>query len=96
MQQMKINEDQKVCIDLDDPEVPQTVRILKPVVYKEDNSYCCLLGPDPQNGVFSTGDTPLEAIRNWAGNLEARVSDCGLHKETADYIRAVLNNSKEV
>lgn len=96
MQQMKINEDQKVCLNLDDPEIPQTARILKPVVYHEGNRYSCLLGPDPQNGVFSTGDTPREAIQNWADSLEARIMDCNLNKETAAYIKAVLNNSEEV
>lgn len=50
---------------------------LRPVVFKEGNGYCCLLGPDPQTGVMGCGDTPEAAIADWDARLRVHLANAG-------------------
>lgn len=42
----------------------QTQR-LKPAVYKKGNAFYALSGPDPETGIYGSGETPDAAIRSW-------------------------------
>jgi len=46
---------------------------LKPVIFQEGNPFCCLLGTDPQAGVFGCGDSLKEAIADWDQHLKERI-----------------------
>jgi hypothetical protein len=70
MEQMQIPEDMKVDVDYDTVDLPDSAKILEPVVFKEGDSYCCLLGPDPQTGIFGCGDTAELAVEDWNKNLQ--------------------------
>jgi hypothetical protein len=52
MEQMQIPEDMKVDVDYDTVDLPDSAKILEPVVFKEGDSYYCLPGPDPQTGIL--------------------------------------------
>ncbi|MGJ1238902.1 hypothetical protein [Sphingobacterium sp. G1-14] len=45
MEQMKIAEDKIVPLDFDSEELSFEIRELCPVVFREETSYWCLLGP---------------------------------------------------
>jgi hypothetical protein len=66
-----------VSIDYNSAEVPQNVRVLKPMVYMDGPAYCVLLGPDPATGVFGCGDTLKEALEDWDVNYKTYVSEHG-------------------
>jgi hypothetical protein len=48
-----------------EPGVPESVRDEIPLLYKDGNAWCCLLGTDFQIGVTGCGDTALEAMLDW-------------------------------
>jgi hypothetical protein len=61
-----IKKDCLISIDYDSEEWPPSVRFFKPTMYIEDEkTYCCILGPDPEVGIFGCGPTPLEAAMSW-------------------------------
>jgi hypothetical protein len=86
MEQMKMDGLQVVTLDYQSVELPETVRKLKPAVYKDGDSFCCLLGPDPQEGVFGCGDTQDEALADWNNHLVDRVAKHAPGDEIADFV----------
>ncbi|MCW3109949.1 MAG: hypothetical protein JWQ09_4455 [Segetibacter sp.] len=75
MEQLNVPEEMKVAIDYENEELPETVKTLRPLVFKEGDGFCCLLGPDPQAGVFGCGQTPREALDDWDKHLHEKVSE---------------------
>ncbi len=63
---------------------------LQPTVFVEGDSYCCLLGPDPETGVFGCGDTPDEALKDWDKNLRKRLASAQPGDEIAKYVKDVI------
>jgi hypothetical protein len=63
----------QIEIDYTDLGYPEKSRKLKPHVFKDGNAFCAIYGPDPQEGIFGCGDTPLEAIEDWENDLEQRI-----------------------
>lgn len=63
---------------------------LKPVVFHEGNAYCCILGPDPVEGVFGCGDTPAEAVADWDETLQLRLKEAGADDPLVTYVKQVL------
>jgi hypothetical protein len=62
-------------IDYNSKDLPQSVRELKPTVYLEDkNTFCCILGEDPEAGIFGCGRTPFEALLNWDQHLQQKAA----------------------
>lgn len=91
MKQMHVAENQKVDFNYDNADVPEMVKILRPLVYKEGNTFSCLLGPDLKTGIYGGGNTAEEAVRKWAEILEKRIVACDLDEQTAHHIREALN-----
>jgi hypothetical protein len=91
MEQMNIPKDQIVQV-----EYLGASEVLKPVVFKEGDSYCCLLGPDPQAGVFGCGDTPMEALSDWDANLQARLRSADPSDPVVKYVREVVDKSRSI
>lgn len=79
-----------------DPEavinVPLTgaAKELRPVVFKEGDSFCVLLGPDPQAGVFGCGSTPKQALSDWEDHLQEHLAGAGDDDEIVQHVKSVL------
>ena len=95
MIQMKINPEMKIELDLTSKKFSREVITLLPEVFKEGNSFCCLLGPDPQEGIFGCGDTPDEAISDWENSLRKRIEHPSEKDEVAQYVIDSLNTHKK-
>jgi hypothetical protein len=89
MKQMVVRKEEIVPINYESANTPATVRQFKPVVFKEGNSICCILGPDRQQGIFACGSTLTEALRNWDTVFHKRLNE---HKEDDEVTRFVLDN----
>ena len=72
---MKMDGLEVVEVNYDSPELPEGVRKLHPVLYKDGGSFCCLLGPDPTEGIFGCGATQEEAIADWERHMKNRAID---------------------
>jgi len=79
-----------VTIDYENKDVPVLVQDLKPQVYKDGDSFCCLLGPDPQAGVFGCGNDVDAALNDWVLHLRERIAkpnpDDAIAMEITDYL----------
>jgi hypothetical protein len=91
MEQMKITPD--ALIDYSQFSIPKAVKALKPVLFQEGEGFCCLLGPDPQAGIFGCGETPEAAIADWNRHLSDRMSQPLGDDPVAQYVEEVLNAS---
>ncbi len=91
MEQFEPPVEMKVSIDYSDDKLPVAVRALKPVIFKEGNAFCCLLGPDPQAGVFGCGDSAKEAIVDWDLHLKERIKDPVDSDEVIQYIKKTFS-----
>jgi len=65
-----VNPNNKIEIDYN--RYDQAVQKLKPVLYLDGTTFCCLSGPDRETGIFGNGNTLEEAIQNWRSALEER------------------------
>ena len=86
MKQMELPEDMKEKIDFSDVNLPLTVRILQPILYKDGDSFCVVFGPNPQEGVFGCGSTAGEALNDWNMHLRERIKNPDINDEVANYI----------
>lgn len=75
MKQMELPDDMKEQIDFDDLELPLNARVLRPLVYKDEGSFCVVLGPNPQDGVFGCGNSIKEALMDWDVHLKQLLSE---------------------
>ncbi len=60
MKQMSISGDLIVKVNYEAPGNSEYFRELRPVVYRRTGTYYCLLGPDLEEGVLGTADSPEE------------------------------------
>ena len=74
-----------VEVDFSADWVPEKAKILKPQVYKDGDSYCCIFGPDPVVGIFGSGQTPQEAVMNWKKDLLERIDRHTEHDDAAHH-----------
>jgi hypothetical protein len=51
--------------DYSSPNVPESIKLLKPVIRKDGDAFCILYGPAPEEGIFGCGDTPEEAMKDF-------------------------------
>ena len=93
MEQMNVEEHKKILMDYEDPSLAKFVRQLRPLVYREGENYCCILGPSPELGVFACSDTLEETLRQWTEALKQRASAAGSGDEVKQYINDTLNQS---
>lgn len=52
MIQMNVPDSMKVKIDFENARLPESVKTLRPLFFEDGTGFCCVLGPDPQDGVF--------------------------------------------
>ena len=91
MDQFEPPEGMKVSVDYTDDKLPVSVRALKPVVFQDGDSFCCLLGPDLQAGVFGCGASAKEAITDWDIHLKERIKDPIENDEVTQYIKEAFS-----
>lgn len=87
MKQLKINQELIV-----DAALTGAAAVLKPVVFREGDSFCCIIGPDPVEGVFGCGDTPAEAVADWDETLQLRLREASPDDPLVKYVKQVLAN----
>jgi len=58
-----------------------------PLVYVNGNTYCCLLGPDPQAGIFGTRATVMDAFQDFDGHFKERLSHPITGDPVSDFIQ---------
>jgi hypothetical protein len=95
MKQMPIKDEVVVHVNYESSDLPATVRQFKPVVYKEGGTFCCILGPDRQTGIFASGSSVNEALRNWDANVHQRLSHHNEDDEVARFMLDSLSVSKK-
>ena len=95
MKQLNVPEEMKVSIDFTKSDIPESVKAFRPLLFHDGNAYCCVLGPDPQAGVFGCGDTPEQALEDWDVHLKERQLSKDQNDEVARYIKDTLNTSKD-
>lgn len=69
--------------------------ILNPTLYKDGDSYCCILGPDPESGVIGCGRTPEKAVHDWDEHLKVHLSTASPSNAVVKIINAILLESRK-
>ncbi len=92
---MTIDEHYVIPMDYESPNMPKAVKEFRPTLYKDDEMYCCILGPDPADGIFGSGATEDEAIRSWNDAFKERLQSKSKSDEVLQYIRDTLATSPD-
>ena len=87
MQQMAVDGNSIVKIDYNSADLPFSVREFRPTVYKDRDGYNCLLGPDPEAGIFGTGVSIRQAVNDWDRSFSERLQRADPDDEVVQYIR---------
>ena len=94
MKQMLISGDLIIKVNYGTPGSSRYFKELRPVVFREMGGYYCLLGPDLQEGILGTGDSPEEAVEDWERRLLKRLSVADEEDEVAVFIKDTLDASE--
>jgi hypothetical protein len=73
MEQMNTEGLKLVHVDFDSEDVPASVKQTRPVIYEEGEAFCCLLGPDPEGGIFGRGRTLQDALVKFDRQFQDRL-----------------------
>jgi hypothetical protein len=95
MKQMQVPESMHVNIDYEEKGIPASVREFRPAVYKDGDSFCALLGEDPQAGIFGCGETKEQALQDWDTHFSERVNAHASGDELLQYIEDTRKTSKK-
>lgn len=71
MSKDEINPEDIIKIDYSQHDI--AAQKMQPIVYKNGDSFSCLSGPDPETGIFGTGETPAAAIAEWTRALQSKL-----------------------
>ena len=82
-----------VLIDYEMEDLPQSVKELRPAMFREGGSFCCILGPDPETGIFGRGDNPKAAFDDWDRRFKERMA---LNPKNDEVVEFVLDNMDAV
>lgn len=96
MKQMPVEKQAIIDYNMEDKNLPSAVRQFQPTVFKDGSTFCCILGPSPQEGVFGCGDSPQAALKEWDKHLHQLLD--GQYKvaeEVKQYIDDTLRTSKK-
>ena len=93
MDEFNLNRFEGIKIDYTRKELPASVQLFKPSVFRDGKAYCCLLGPDPQVGIFGCGYSPLQAMADWDEQFNAELAQ---HSESEGIIQYIKKRIEEV
>lgn len=96
MRQMTLDGLETIPIDYEAADTPASVKEFKPALFKDGPAYCCILGPDPQTGVFGCGNSTKEALADWDRHLKERAQDPKDGNDLDEYIQDTLAASEWV
>src|SRR3954471_13521636 len=94
MEQMNADGLDTLNIDYEEGRWPESARTFRPLVYRDGESYCCLLGPDPQEGVFGCGDNVEDAVMDWDEQLQKRIQQRNMADPVTQYVVDTNNTTK--
>lgn len=95
MKQLSIEEHCIVPLDYDSLEFSPAVRQFRPTLYRDAESFCCILGPDHEHAIEGCGSTEDEALKMWEKAFKERLKSTGEDDELVQFIRDTLATSKE-
>jgi hypothetical protein len=95
MEQMKIDPRSRIEIDYNDWPLTTATQKLQPVVFKEGDSFYCLLGPDPIEGIFGCGTTAYEAVTDSEQQLHDRLASDKPDDRVASYVKDTLKINEQ-
>lgn len=52
--------------------IPESVKNFRPSIYRDGEMYHCILGTDKNTGVFGSGKSIEEAMREWDKSYEEK------------------------
>jgi hypothetical protein len=76
-----------VAINYESDDLPKSVKELRPAVYMDGNSFCCILGPDPQTGIFGCGNDQKTALEDWDKHLKERMAISPENDDVVEFVR---------
>lgn len=92
---MDINEEQKVSFDFSASELPDYVKEFQPLLYKDGDRYCAVLGPDITSGIFGCGPTAMDALLSWHNNLLDALHGADSDDEVMQFVIDTINTKKK-
>jgi hypothetical protein len=95
MEQMNVSEEKKVSFDFSRFRLPRYVGEFQPLLFKEGDSYCAILGPDLQYGIFGRGSTPEAALADWNDNLLNSLRHPDLDNPVMQFVIDTINTKKK-
>ena len=93
MQQIVIDESLVIPLDYESKRLHGYVRQFKPTLYKEDEIFICVLGPDEDHAIYGRGATEDEALQNWEAAFAERLKSKGEEDTVAQYIKDTIATS---
>jgi len=94
MRQMKMDGLNAIPIDYDAYNIPASVKEFRPLLFKDGDQYCAILGSDLQTGVLGCGKTAILALAEWNNELQKRAQLPADDNELTNYIKDTLAASK--
>lgn len=92
---MQIPESMQVTLSLEDDNIPEVFKEFNPVVYQEGNSFCVLLGENPQSGIFGYGKTTALAVADWVNRFNQRMVEHKKGDELVNFVRKMRKENKD-
>jgi hypothetical protein len=83
-----------IPINYDDEGNSRFIKKLRPVVFRREEDYCCLLGPNLEHGIAGCGVTPDNAIINWEQQIMSRLENLEDNDTVALEARKMLISNK--
>jgi len=93
MRQMKMDGLNTIPIDYDAYYIPALVKEFRPLVFKDEQGYCAILGSDLQTGVLGCGKTAILALTEWEVALKKRAQRVA-DDDLTNYIKDTIAASK--
>jgi hypothetical protein len=90
MTQMQVDERNIISFNYSDIYLPESVRALKPTLFKVGDLFCCLLGPNPKSGIFGCGNTMRAAVYSWNLHFQEQLKHPTIDEEVMHYINGSL------
>jgi hypothetical protein len=93
MQQIVIDESRIVPLDYESKKLHGYIRQFKPTLYKENEAFVCVLGPDEETAIYGRGATEDEALQDWEVAFQERLKSKGEDDNVAQYIKDTIATS---
>jgi hypothetical protein len=74
--------------------LPKSFYDLKPTIYKDGTAFYCFFGLDDNPGIFGSGSSPEDAVRDWDDHLNEVLRSQNENVSLIEYILACVGHSK--